>query len=266
MGRGSRPTSARLPPCLGDAVKGRVVAVTFALLWAATGGAEAETETGFGSVWNAADRLGLAGHGIAANGWWAEVQAVTREAVPGEWESEIALGTASSGRLGGGAGWRRTWSEEDADTHTHTLSLFAALYRGNGWGSVGWSTSRRESLTRSHAWLRGAWSPAPGVLAGGEARVYPAVTTGAPDLRFWVVAVRGPGTIGLRLGPEPGNYLIGLAVRLQSGVSWSVHMADLNPTLGVSWSLGRVTFHGESTRHPYLGAVTRFCVRWRTRP
>lgn len=239
-------------------MRARHLAGVLLLLWSSA--VRAGVEDDAISIWEAANRLGIAGPEILPAGWFAELGTVTREAVAGEWESETTLGVAGEGRPGGGIAWRRFWSARE--TRADITTLFAGFHRGDVWGNAGWSLSRRGSHRASRIAIQGACRPVPALLVGAEARLSPGMPGAAPDLRFWSVASRGPGMAGLRLGPDPENYLLSLGVRLDAHLIWSARVSDLRPALGISWRLGALLLYAESERHPFLGAVTRFRIRW----
>ena len=90
---------------------GLVLAACFASAAAQAEPARADPSSWEATPWDACDHLDPSAGFGAASGWRWEAEALSREAVSGEWESALRAGREPASGFGLAAAWRRAWSD-----------------------------------------------------------------------------------------------------------------------------------------------------------
>ncbi len=245
----------------GRGVQLRLLLFASPFLWCLllfrSAGAVGEVAAGAGAAgpWEACDHLDPSAGFGSATGWRCELEALTREAVEGEWETALRLGRETAGGLGFAGSWRRAWNGEAGamDEAQGWIVRRGAGHRlAAGVGGLSFAGQRQGRIQID---LR--LQPCAPLLAGLRGAVYPADGAAASAIVASLHAGLGPWWGGLEAGPQPGGLRVALGLRAAPGLSWTVAYAGAAPTLGIALRRPAFELRAEDTAHPLLGRVSR---------
>lgn len=211
--------------------------------------------------WTAADHLRSDVEGLTAPGWWLEVGAVSREAVPGEWDGVVRGGFTGPRFPGVVVGWRRTGGDGSAATQDRELRLVLPWERGRVSGGV--RVLERGAHRSVSVPVQAAIRTGGAFVAGAGVVFHPGSAAGSAEAAIFTAALYGRWMGALEAG-SPGWMRAAIGIGLTPGILWTVGVTDVDPTYGLHVRVGAVEIRAETTPHRALGRVTRIRFLWGT--
>lgn len=211
--------------------------------------------------WTAADHLRSDVEGLTAPGWWLELGAVSREAVPGEWEGIVRGGFTGLRFPGVVLGWRRTGGNGGAATQDRELRLVLPWDRGRVSGGI--RVLERGAHRSVSLPVQAAIRTGGSFVAGAEVVLHPGSAAGSAEAAIFTTALTGRWMGALEAG-SPGWIRAAMGIGIAPGVLWTVGVTDVDPTYGLHVRVGAVEIRAETTPHRVLGMVTRVRFLWGT--
>jgi hypothetical protein len=209
--------------------------------------------------WTAVDCLRTEFEGLTAPGWWLELGAVSREAVPGEWEGAVRGGFTGPRFPGIVFGWRRTAGSGGDATQDRELRLVLPWDGGRVSGGVRvLQRGGHRSLTVP---VQAAIRTGGPFVAGAGVVFHPGSAAGSAEAAVFAAALYGRWMGTLEAG-SPGWVRAGLGIGIAPGLLWTLSVTDLDPTYGLQVRVGAVEIRAETTPHRALGGVTRIRLLW----
>jgi hypothetical protein len=205
--------------------------------------------------WDACDHLDSSAGFGAARGWRCEAEALSREAVSGEWESALRAGREPASGVGLTAGWRRAWVD-GAGPADDVEGWF--MRRGDrhrlavGTGRLTFAGRRQD-----RALFDARIQPLAPLLAGVRASLYPGERATATSVVFALHGGLGPWWAGFDTGPRAGDLRVSLGLRPRPDLVWTMAYGGSAPTVGIAIRRRSIELRAEETAHPLLGHVSR---------